>query len=87
MDYQDEQIIIETVRHRIRGLLHLPREGYRSRLTDYLNSPERRFVPLTDAQVERLDGAGAPEHHPFLVLAVDQIVLALPASGAGESAG
>lgn len=79
MDYQDEPIVIETARHRIRALLRLPSEGYRSRLTDYLNSPERRFIPLTDAEVELLDGSAPPARHPFLLLGTEQIVLALPA--------
>ena len=43
--------MVETDRYRITGLLRLPRDGYRSRLTDYLNSSERAFVALTDDTV------------------------------------
>ncbi len=32
-----ERVVLETEHHRITGDLHLPREGYRSRLSDYLN--------------------------------------------------
>ena len=38
VEQRDERIIVETDRHRITGLLRLPRDGYRSRLTDYLNA-------------------------------------------------
>ena len=40
--------MVETDRYRITGALRLPRDGYRSRLTDYLNSAKRAFVALTD---------------------------------------
>ncbi len=49
-------IIVETGRHRITGLLRLPADGYRSRLTDYLNASERVFLALTDVEVTSLDG-------------------------------
>ena len=56
MDQRNERVLVETDRYRITGLLHLPREGYRSRLTDYLNSTERAFLALTDVEIARIDG-------------------------------
>ena len=83
MEHRDERIIVETPRHRITGVLHMPRDGYRSRLTDYLNASERGFLPLTDVEISPLDGLGASEHCPFLALSLAHIVLAMPVDERG----
>ncbi len=82
MDHRDERIILETDRHRIKGLLRLPRDGYRSRLTDYLNAPERTFLALTDVELTSLDGSSSVEHQDYIALSLRHIVLAMPADGA-----
>jgi hypothetical protein len=79
MDQQEARIVVETDRYRITGLLSMPRDGYRSRLTDYLNASERSFVALTDVDLEPLDGRGEPEHRDFLALSLSHVVLAMPA--------
>jgi hypothetical protein len=79
MEHRDERIVVETGRYRITGLLRLPRDGYRSRLTDYLNASERSFLPLTDVELAPLEGDGPIERRPFLALSVNHIVLAMPA--------
>ncbi|MDQ6836410.1 MAG: hypothetical protein M3016_09510 [Actinomycetota bacterium] len=79
MEHRDERIIIETDRHRISGLLRLPAEGYRSRLTDYLNASEREFLALTDVEVSSLEGSGRVQQREFLALSLRHIVLAMPA--------
>ena len=56
MDHRRERIRIETERHRIVGELTLARDGYRSRVSDVLNAPERDFLTLTDVTVEPLAG-------------------------------
>ncbi|MCW2999187.1 MAG: hypothetical protein JWN65_2736 [Solirubrobacterales bacterium] len=78
--YRYERVIIETMRHRIEGTITLARDGYRSRLSDVLNATERDFLSLTDATVRAVDGsdAGAGVTHPFVVVARQQIVLAIP---------
>ncbi len=81
MDHRDERIVVETDRHRISGTLHLPADGYRSRLTDYLNAGERDFIALTDVEIAPLQGPGAAERLPFIALARSHIVLAMPADG------
>ena len=60
MEHRDERIIVETERYRITGVLRLPRDGYRSRLTDYLNASERSFLPLTDVEIERSTVSATP---------------------------
>src|ERR1700750_2080286 len=77
MHSRRERIRIETVRHEIEGTLQLPHEGFRSRLTDYLNAQGDAFLPLTDAAVSWLDGSHASERHEYLALAVRHIVLVI----------
>lgn len=50
------RVQIETSRLRIFGTLQLPTEGYRSRVTDYLNGHDNGFFALTDAEIAPLDG-------------------------------
>jgi hypothetical protein len=78
MEHRDERIVVETDRHRVTGTLQLPREGYRSRLTDYLNSSERAFLALTDVEIAPLNGGGPVELRPFLALSLRHVVLAMP---------
>ena len=81
MEQRDERIVLETSRYRIAGVLRLPKDGYRSRLTDYLNASERAFLPLTDVEITPLDGSSTPEFRQFLVISVQHIVIAMPADG------
>jgi hypothetical protein len=80
MEHRDERIVVETDRYRISGVLRMPRDGYRSRLTDYLNSSERAFVALTDVEMVPFDG-GEPRHSPFLAVSLSHVVLAMPVDG------
>jgi hypothetical protein len=78
MDHRRERIRIETERHRIVGELTLARDGYRSRVSDVLNAPERDFLTLTGVSVEPLSG-GPTELFPYLTLARRHIVFAVAA--------
>jgi hypothetical protein len=80
MDHRRERIRIETERHRIVGELTLARDGYRSRVSDVLNAPERDFLTLTEVSVEPLSG-GPTELYPYLTLARRHIVFAVAAPG------
>ena len=80
VEHRDERIVVETDRYRITGMLRLPRDGYRSRLTDYLNSSERAFLALTDVELVPFDG-GEAERRPFLAVSVSHVVLAMPLDG------
>ena len=79
MEQRTERIIVETDRHRIVGHVLLPADGYRSRLTDYLNASEREFLALTDVEVSTLDGSPRIEKRDFIALSMRHIVLAMPA--------
>lgn len=74
--------MVETERHRITGLLTLARDGYRSRVSDVLNAPERDFLTLTDVTIEPLAG-GPIELYPYLTLARRHIVFAVEAPAQG----
>ncbi len=79
VDHRDEHIMVETSRYRITGVLRLPRDGYRSRLTDYLNSSERVFLPLTHVEIMPLEGERRSERRAFVAVSIRHIVLATPA--------
>ena len=79
IDQRQERIRLETVRHRISGVVSLARDGYRSRVSDLLNASERDFLVLTDTTVEPLDG-GPTESHAFVAVARRHIVFAVTES-------
>jgi hypothetical protein len=78
VDQRLKQIIVETERYRVTGFLRLPPEGYRSRLSDYLNAPDRAFLPLTNVELRPVDGVGEIERYQFLALALRHVVFAIP---------
>jgi hypothetical protein len=75
MQFRRERVRIETARHEIEGTLQLPHEGFRSRLTDFLNAQGDDFLPLTDATVTYLGGTRGQERHDYLALAARHVVL------------
>jgi hypothetical protein len=77
MPFRRERVRIETARHEIEGTLQLPYEGFRSRMTDFLNTQGDDFLPLTDAQVTYLDATREPENHEYLALATRHVVLVI----------
>jgi hypothetical protein len=84
VDQRLTKIVAETERYRITGMLRLPPEGYRSRLSDYLNAPERAFLSLTEVELTPLDGDGPAQRLPFVALSVSHVVLVTHAGDAGE---
>jgi hypothetical protein len=89
MNGRSERVLLETDRYRIVGDLMLPRNGYRSRLSDFLNASDRDFISLTDVRLEpigELGQAGEPMQRDFVTVARHHIVLATTA-GDGVPAG
>lgn len=78
MDHRLEKVIVETDRYRIEGNLTLPREGYRSRLSDYVNQRDRDFFAFQDATMTPLSGNGEAQVVPFLMVARRHVVLVTP---------
>ena len=78
MENRVERVVLETDRHRIVGDLTLPREGYRSRLSDFLNRGELEFIPLVNAEIRSLNGGGATVERSFIAVARTHVLLAYP---------
>ena len=79
MELRHESVVLETDRYRIEGKLTLPREGYRSRLSDYVNQRDREFFSLSDATVSTIDAP--PDHSeqvPFLMVARQHVRMVTP---------
>ena len=77
MHHRYERISIETARHRIVGVATLASDGYRSRLSDLLNAPERDFIALTDATVTTISSDDAVAHHDFIAVHRQHVVFAV----------
>jgi hypothetical protein len=75
MHFRRLRVRLETERHVIEGTLQLPNEGYRSRMTDFLNSHESDFLPVTDAALRTRDTDGPVERHEYLAVSVRHVVL------------
>jgi hypothetical protein len=84
MDTRVERVVLETDRHRIVGDLTMPREGYRSRLSDYLNRGEMAFIPLANAVINGIDEPGEGEEREFIAVARSHVHLAYPAGRNGS---
>jgi hypothetical protein len=81
MESRVERVVLETARHRIVGDLTLPREGYRSRLSDFLNRGDLDFIPLANAEIGQLNEAPpgpAEGARAFVAVARTHVQLAYP---------
>jgi hypothetical protein len=75
-----ERIVVETDRYRVEGDVKLPQEGYRSRISDYINRPEQEFLTLFNVELRSIDGSGRDWDTPILMLARRHIRLVVPTS-------
>jgi hypothetical protein len=78
METRVERVVLETPRHRIVGDLTLPREGYRSRLSDFLNRGDLEFIPLVNAEISSMTNGRPTEGRAFLAVARSHVQLAYP---------
>jgi hypothetical protein len=83
LDLREEQVVLETDRYRISGTLTLPREGYRSRLSDYVNQRDREFFTLSDATVVELDSPDTSRKASFLMVGRSHVRLIAAADATG----
>ena len=83
MHYRRLRVRLETEGHVIEGTLQLPNEGYRSRMTDFLNSHDSDFLPVTDATLTSRDASRGPEQHAYLAVSVRHIVLGVELESLG----
>jgi hypothetical protein len=80
VENRKERVVVETDRYRVEGMMTLPREGYRSRLSDHVNRRDQEFFTILDAELVALDGSGRDWKAPVLMLARRHIRLIVPAS-------
>lgn len=80
-DMRNERVVVETDRYRVEGDIKLPQEGYRSRLSDYLNRRDQEFIILVNVELLALDGSGRDWKTPVLMLARQHIRLVVPIEG------
>ena len=73
MQVRRVRLQIQTIRQRIVGTLQLPTEGYRSRVTDFLNAHETGFIALTDVELNPHDG-GEGSTHAYAAVGARHIV-------------
>jgi len=80
METRTQRVVLETAFYRIVGELTLPREGYRSRISDFLNQSDTAFVSLTDATIIGSDpSAGSVVvQREFVAVGTAHITMAYP---------
>jgi hypothetical protein len=78
VDVRKERVVVETDRYRVEGMMTLPKEGYRSRVSDHVNRRDQEFFTLLDCTLTALDGSGEPWQAPVLMLARQHIRLIVP---------
>lgn len=80
METHTQRVVLETPYHRIVGDITLPREGYRSRISDFLNQSDTAFVSLTNATITGGDPTlGAISvHREFIAIGTAHIQLVYP---------
>ena len=61
----------------------LPKEGYRSRVSDHVNRRDQEFFTLLECSLSPLDGSGDERSAPVLMLARRHIGLIVPVSESG----
>jgi hypothetical protein len=79
VENRQEKVVVETDRYRVEGMMTLPREGYRSRVSDHVNRRDQEFFTILDAALVALDGSGRDWDAPVLMLARRHIRLIVPA--------
>ena len=81
VEVRKERVVVETDRYRVEGMMTLPREGYRSRVSDHVNRRDQEFFTMVDCQLTSLDGSGRDWSTPVLMLARRHIRLIVPSPG------
>jgi hypothetical protein len=80
VENRQERVVVETDRYRVEGMMTLPSEGYRSRVSDHVNRRDQEFFTIVDAELTALDGSGRAWKAPVLMLARRHIRLIVPSS-------
>ena len=77
----------EAAEHRaIMDVFVTAAEGYRSRLSDYMNQREAEFLPMTDCTITTVE-TDQEREVPFLLVARRHVRLIAPVDAAGDRVG
>lgn len=71
MQIRRVRVQIDTASQRITGTLQLPNEGYRSRVTDFMNAHETGFFALTSTEI---DDGRSRKIHDYVAVGARHIV-------------
>jgi hypothetical protein len=85
MELRTEKVRIETDRYRIDGQITLPSEGFRSRLSDFVNQRDRDFFAIQDAHVIELGNKGSAEEVDFVMVAKQHVRVIRPLEEGGTA--
>ena len=74
--FWSENVYVITNDFEIKGSVFMPKTGKKNRiLSDILNG-DKRFVAIKNAEIKtRKDSANATEHHDFIQINLDSIIL------------
>jgi hypothetical protein len=80
METRTQRVVLETKQHQIIGDVTLPREGYLSRFSDFLNQSEVTFVAVTNVTMIKRLASGATEtmEREFIAVGISHIEVAYP---------
>lgn len=80
METRTQRVVLETEQHQIIGDVTLPREGYLSRFSDFLNQSEVTFVAVTNVTMIKRLASGATEttEREFIAVGISHIEVAYP---------
>jgi hypothetical protein len=74
-DTRRERIVLETERQQVTGEVILPAEGFRTRLSDLLNSEGLKFISLVNATITD-HSTGEVVQREFIAVARDHVQVA-----------
>lgn len=74
-DKRRELVVLETERQRLTGEVILPAEGFRTRLSDLLNSEGLKFISLSNATITD-HATGVTVERDFIAVARDHVQVA-----------
>jgi hypothetical protein len=83
MELRTEKVRIETDRYRIDGQITLPSEGFRSRLSDFVNQRDRDFFAIQDAHVVEFGNEKDAEDVKFVMVAKQHVRVITPLEEGG----
>lgn len=73
---ESQKVLLFTGDYQIEGLITIPEVGYRRRMSDHFNNPER-FIALTNVKLTKI-ATGDIRETDYLLINKDAIILVAP---------